>query len=251
MKKTKLPKSLGLLILAAAISETGFAQTTHNITFDEPSVGLQHGSLFAGNEYSGLGGGVTFTVDSNGSHDQLLVFDTQQSGTADPDLESPFAGGNLQGVQGLGNALIIAENIIDRNNDGFVDSPDDEARGGTIGVVFGNNLVQSIGFNLYDTPESRNSNVSVIFRDASGASVTWNPGDLLANGTNVSFANHYGNRFEDVTASQLGLQNIQSVDFNIESGAVDSLTFKTVPEPSSAALLGLGVTVLLLRRRRA
>lgn len=249
--KNNLIKHLGLLVLTAAISGTGLAQTAYEISFDETSAGLEHGSLFTGNEYSGLGGGVTFTVDSNGSHDQLLIFDTDASGTADPDLEAAFVGGNLKDVKGLGRALFIAENIVDGNNDGLVDSPDDEARGGTIGVIFGNSNINQVGFSLYDTPENKDSDVSIVFRDASGKSVTWRAAELIAHGSGVEFGNHYANKFSGIDAAELGLDNIQSIDFNIESGAIDSLHYCVVPEPSSAALLALGMAAGLMRRKRS
>lgn len=245
---TALPLALLPLSLHA---QTSIAETRYEISFDESSKGLQHGSLFSGDEYADLGGGVKFTVDSKGAHDQLMIFDTDETGTADSDLENPFAGGNLQGRRNLGNALIIAENILDSNKDGIGDSPDDEANGGTIGVIFGNTRIQSVGFSLYDTPENKDSDVSIVFKDGKGNSVTWVAGDLIAHGTNVSFANHHGNEFKNISAKQLGLSNIQAIDFNIESGAVDSLHFcATVPEPSALALLGLGAVSTLFRRKR-
>lgn len=253
MKNTAIAKNIGLLVITTALSGTGLAQTAYNISFDETVAGLDHGSLFAGDEYSGLGaGGVTFTVNSKGSHDQLIIFDTDNtSGTADPDLESTFIGGNLQNVRGLGNALIIAENVIDNDRNGIVDSPDDEAAGGTIGVIFANSNVSHVGFSLYDTPENIESDVSIVFRDANGNSVTWRAAELVSHGSGVEFGNHYANHFSGIEASNLGLSNIQSIDFNIESGAVDSLHYYVVPEPSSAALLGMGIASLVLRRKRA
>lgn len=248
-----LSSILSLLTLTAH-AQTSVGQVSYEITFDEASQGLEHGSLFSGDEYAGLGGGVKFSVDSNGRHDQLIIFDTitRANQTTDDDLITPFAGGNLAGLRNLGNALIIAENIIDSNNDGVVDDPDDEGKGGVISVVFGNTSIESVGFSLYDTPENRRSDVSITFKDSSGKSAVWGVSDLIAHGTNVEFANHYANEFEDITASQLGLTNIQSIDFKIESGAIDSINFvATVPEPSSMALLGLGAVGCLLRRKRA
>ncbi|MBK1830680.1 PEP-CTERM sorting domain-containing protein [Verrucomicrobiaceae bacterium R5-34] len=259
--QTTTPQRAGkLLALASAIpfvalpfSAQAQSASEHiyvEVSFDEVSAGLDHGTLFSGDEYASSG--VTFSVDSNGQHNQLLIFDTDVSSTRDTDLENPFIGGNLQGITGLGNALIIAENVIDRNGDGLVDNPDDEARGGTIGVVFANEQVTDVGFNLYDTPENSRSDVSIVFKDSSGAEVIWRADDLIANGSNVEFGNHYGNSFTDITAASLGLTNIKSIDFNIESGAVDHLHFcAVVPEPSSVALLGLGALGMLFRRKRA
>jgi len=249
--KKNTPKLVVLAAMVLAAPLTSLAQGTYyEVSFDESDQGLEHGSVFTGNEYASLGGGVTFSVNSKGSHDQLIIFDTDSTGTADPDLENPFEGGNLKGVRGLGNALIIAENLVDRNRDGLIDSPDDEARGGTISVVFGNTQVHSVGFSLYDTPENTSSRVSIVFKDSVGGSTTWLPADMIANGSNVEFANHYANTFGDISAKQLGLQNISSIDFNIESGALDSLHFCAIPEPSSAALLGLGALGVMFRRKR-
>ncbi|BDS05653.1 hypothetical protein NT6N_06930 [Oceaniferula spumae] len=259
---TKSPVRAGQFIALAAISltalpmsaqaQTAAPQKRYEISFDETAMGLSHGTLFSGNEYAGVGGGVTFTVNSKGDHNQLLIFDTDESGTRDDDLENPFIGGNLKGVRGLGNALIIAENTIDNNGDGLVDRPDDEARGGTIGVVFGNDRVASVGFNLYDTPENDDSDVSIVFKDSTGKSVTWRAPELIAHGSNVAFGNHFGNEFNGIKAKDLDLANIQSIDFNIESGAVDSLHYcEVVPEPTSIALLGIGFAGMLFRRKRA
>lgn len=245
------------LVTLSAHAQTSTDSVRYDITFDEASQGFVHGSLFTGDEFADLGGGVTFTVDSNGSFDQLITFDTgiNQNNTTDPDLVVPFEGGNLggnrKGLPALGNALIIAENLAGAS-DGIANDPDDERRGGVIGVVFGNDRVESVGFSLYDTPENSRSAVSITFTDSSGDSVVWDPNDLIAHGTDVEFGNRFANEFEDITAAQLGLTNIQSIDFKIESGAIDSINFvEAVPEPSSFALLGLGAVGCLLRRKRA
>jgi hypothetical protein len=51
--------------------------------------------------------------------DKLIVFDSNASGTPDPDMEA-----------GIGNLAIIAENDTDSNGDGLVDVPNDSIRGG-------------------------------------------------------------------------------------------------------------------------
>lgn len=227
----------------------GIASGQTVITFDDKATGLQHGSFFSGSEYSSQG--VTFSVDSKGIYDQLAIYSTNNTGGADPDLEIPFKGGNLEGTK-PGNALIIAENITDKNGDNIIDNPSDQGDGGTITVSFSSLYVDTVGFSLYDTPENARSAVSIVFRDSFGGFETWKPSDLLAFDGSAAFGNNFANNFSGITADYLGIKNIASIDFNIESGAIDSIAFSEskVPEPSSAGLLILGSAGFLLRRKR-
>ncbi len=85
--------------------------------------GLSNGEVLD-DQFADLG--ITFSAFSNKkSTHSALIFDTDLDNTADPDLE-----------QNVGNVMIIAENLKDRDNDGLIDSPDDNARGGSITVMF-------------------------------------------------------------------------------------------------------------------
>jgi hypothetical protein len=85
--------------------------------------GLAHGQLITNQLASN---GISLSVNSYGSYvDKLIVFDTDEDNTADPDLEV-----------NIGNVLIFPENTVDQNNDGIYDSPDDQPVGGEITMVF-------------------------------------------------------------------------------------------------------------------
>jgi len=77
---------------------------------------LQHGA-FINNQF--LAQGVRIRGDSNGNIDTIIVFNSNLSGTPDPDLEAD-----------LGNLLILPSNINDINNNNIVDDPNDWAGGG-------------------------------------------------------------------------------------------------------------------------
>jgi len=235
-------------LIALLLSVTGTASAQTVITFDD--IGLEQGSFFNGNEYSSQG--VSFSVDSNGRFDQLATYDTGETGNADADLEAPFSGGNLQGTF-PGNALVIADDITDANNDGLIDDLSDQFNGGTIIVEFTSSDIETVGFSLIDTPEDSDQNVSIAFTGLSGSTtntITWVVADLQAFDSTAAFADNFANNFSGITAASLGLDNIQSIDFTIESGAIDSISFEAVPEPSSTGLLLLGSLGCILRRRR-
>ncbi|MEM6271887.1 MAG: HYR domain-containing protein, partial [Bacteroidota bacterium] len=90
--------------------------------------------------------GVTIQTDNNRNNgpDQAIIFDSSNPTGGDDDLGTPNQqyGGPGIGSGGVtnnipeGNTLIIAERLTDNNNDGLVDNPDDEARGGSITFTF-------------------------------------------------------------------------------------------------------------------
>jgi len=237
-----------LAALALVITTTAHAQLLKTITFDEPGQGFVHGSQLAGNEYAA--DGVLITVNSNRRHDQGIIFDTRATGTADPDLQDPFLGGNLGGRTDLGNALIIAENLIDGNNDSIIDTPDDEAGGGSFEFEF-LTPIETFGFSLYDTPEASVERALVVtFDDGAGNSVEMSLSQLAALTPSAEFADHYANAFTPVTLADTGLSQFQTVTVEIAgSGAIDTINYTIVPEPSSA-LLGVATFLFACVRRR-
>lgn len=88
-------------------------------------------------------------VNNGGGPNSTIVFDSanpdpgcEDLGTPNQDFFGPGIGdGGKSGMAGQnsifqGNLLIVAENLVDNNNDTFVDHPDDEAGGGAITFVF-------------------------------------------------------------------------------------------------------------------
>ncbi|MGB0429164.1 MAG: collagen-binding domain-containing protein [Bacteroidia bacterium] len=92
---------------------------TLSATCTLPIANMQHGELIT-NQF--VSEGITITADANGNkRDELIIFNTNETNTADPDLEV-----------NIGNILIFPENNTDNNNDGVYDNPDDQVVGGTI-----------------------------------------------------------------------------------------------------------------------
>ena len=79
--------------------------------------GLPAGTLL--NEQYAADGIHISAIANEGRPNQLIVFDSNASGTPDPDLEA-----------GIGNLAIIPEHLDDGNGDGLVDVPNDSIRGG-------------------------------------------------------------------------------------------------------------------------
>ena len=64
----------------------------------------------------------------------VVAFDSANPTGGDDDLQTPgFGPGNNLA---MGNLLILAADLIDSNNDGLVDDPDDDEDGGTIFFEF-------------------------------------------------------------------------------------------------------------------
>lgn len=212
---------------AAVIVAAGAA---HAVTIDFES--FAHGDLVT----SVTAGGITadVTVDSNGAFDQARIFDTDETNTADPDLEAPFSG---SGQEFPGNILIISEN-------GSASNPDDERLGGTITFNF-SAPVDFTGFSAYD---------GGLFE------VTSAKGDTLAVAGNVVAGDNLSNRIDITDGNFLGVSTLNFIYMDAgegASGGIDDLTFTPsvapIPVPAALPLLaaGLGGLVLVGRRRKA
>lgn len=204
--------------------------------------GLTHGELVNGVP------GIGIAVSNPHGPDQAIVFDAGETGTADPDLQGPtWSGGNLPTSTVLGNMLIIAENLGDGNGDGFVDSPDDQAGGGTISLFF-DSPVAGFGLDLVDIEETETG--MLVFYDSGGVSHTATFASLVARDGAV-FGNRTLNRIAPFTASDFGGDFVQVDVVLAGSGAIDNLVTPTVPEPGTALLLGAALVGGLALRRRA
>ena len=85
--------------------------------------GLAHGELL-NDQYADIGVHISASANE-GRPNQLIVFNSNESGTRDPDLEA-----------GIGNLAIIPEHVVDEDNDGNVDDPNDSIRGGVQTYAF-------------------------------------------------------------------------------------------------------------------
>ncbi len=186
-------------------------------------------------------------TNQGGGPDRALAFDTTLAGTADPDLEDPWTTGNLIGSV-LGRSIIIAENEIDAQPDGLVDSPDDEAGGGILSLVFSVPVV-AFGLDLLDIDLGERTGTLSFWQGGSQvASFSFN--DLMARDGSVVFGNDSANHILPFVAGQeINAASFDRVDVAFRnSGAIDNLFFE-VPEPESAALFAVAVLALATRRR--
>ena len=88
-------------------------------------------------------------------HDAAISFDTLNYTGGDRDLRTDSRRYGLNNNTELGMVMILAEDIVDRNRDGYVDDPDDEGRrpAGYFDITFENSqggphLVRGIGDKL-------------------------------------------------------------------------------------------------------
>ena len=258
--------------LVAALAVTGAASVSHGALV---SVTLQegtHGEVIT-NKFLNLYGFSVSAVNIGGGPNKAIIFDSRQRNTADPDLEGynqftqsgpAWAVGNLKGLVDLGKMLILAENDIDANNDGLIDSPDDEGTrpAGRITLNF-NKPITEFGFNLVDVegPSEFNGNTGYVmtvkgvnFRNRGTSSqigfgqfVT--PGDPFYDPT-ITFGDRSANKIKPIQASQVGMISFNRVIIDLGgSGAIDQFRYTFIPEPASAALLAAPV-LLAARRRR-
>lgn len=102
-------------ITIASFSSPTLAQSTCqpvNVNF----AGISHGETIS-SQYSSYG--ISISGQGYGAPNKIIAFDTTKTGTPDPDLEVN------QGI-----VAIIPDNVNDGNNDGIIDIPNDNARGG-------------------------------------------------------------------------------------------------------------------------
>ena len=253
-----------LLTSSLALAVDTAAASAERIDFDD----LAHGTVVS-TQYQASHG---LTISANNPHrhfDLAAAFDSNLSNTRDPDLESPWSGGNLPANTDLGTLLIIQENNRDANNDGILDRPDDEGRrpGGSLTFDFDRTL-DSFGFTLVDvegTPEYPGGFFMAIFRDAQQLAtidfkdlVERDPSDPAAQsvydayapGTHPVFGDRTANAVRPVTTGQVGGGFNRVVLGFGGSGGVADISYTVVPSPTSVGGGLVLMTALLIRRRR-
>ncbi|MCH8986745.1 lamin tail domain-containing protein, partial [Patescibacteria group bacterium] len=195
-------------------------------------------------EYASFG--LNISAENNrGSHPDLaIIFDSDAPTGGDIDLGTPnedFAGpgvgtGGEQGEPGENavaqhSILIIAENDNDENNDGLVDIPDDEVRGGSIWFVFGE--------------ETSVDSLRIIDIEESGAEINlYDLGEV--NFETIGIPNLGDNSAQTVGVNKDGIKKLEVVFSG--SGALDDICFEpTPPSPPPCGECEGGVVMLELQ----
>ena len=122
---------------SGAIAEVLVAPCPLVLTFEEETFGkpldLLPGTWIT-DQFADLGINISAANDNPMHPNKAILFDTINPTGEDDDLITPGPG--LNNDTPLGKVLIIAEDDVDADNDGYVDDPDDEAGGGRITFDF-------------------------------------------------------------------------------------------------------------------
>jgi len=199
---------------------------------------------------AGFGNGV-FTVtatDNNAFGPQTAtVIDTDVNRPNQTDMEFPFKGGNLKTTR-LRKVLVVQRAPGAANF---------SQAGGELDLTFSNPL-KSFGFDVLDM-ETNNAAASTVTFKAGGAPLATIPFSAFTTvgspykNVGVVFGDNTANRIKPILNTQVGGDFDEVVfDFNDPTG-IDTLNYKlqTVPEPTAAAGLLLGLPLLARRRRKA
>ncbi len=216
--------------------------------------GLQHGEVI-GNQFQASDGVTISAVNFNRPFDLAIAFDSNLSGTADPDLESPWNGGNLPSNTDLGMLMILATNNTDQDNNGIIDNPNDEGNRPAGQFILDFSTDQNeFGFDLVDV-ESINAEDGSVEFFSSGSSVGMvGFADFVDNMSahyrpGVSYGDNSANTISPLTAAEVGFSSFDRVVITLGgSGGVDNVHF--VPTPATGMILTAGAAGFLRRRRR-
>jgi len=198
---------------------------------------------------AGFGNGVfaVSAVDNNPFGPQTAtVIDTDVNRPAQTDMEFPFKGGNLKTTR-LRKVLVVQKAPGAANF---------SAAGGQLDLTFSNPL-KSFGFDVLDMETGNAAASSVTFKSGGGtlAVIPFSAFTMVGSpykNVGVVYGDNTANRIKPILNSQVGGDFDEVVfDFNDPTG-IDTLNYKlqTVPEPTAAAGLLLGLPALLARRRR-
>lgn len=134
---------------------------------DEPKAGQ-----VLGEDWADIGMHLTAENNVAGHPDKCIVFDSSNPTGEDPDLATPGYGpGN---DEPLGKLLIVAEDDVDADFDGFVDDPDDEAGGGWLNFDF-DEPVTVCSTQIVDIDDAGPTRIVISFADGSPPAVLYVP----------------------------------------------------------------------------
>lgn len=239
--------SRSVLLCAAAVAASAGCASASIITFS----GLEHGRI-VNNQFAGLG--LTVAADNfNRSFDLAVAFNTQLSGTPDPDIQGPpWSAGNLSPDTVLGNVLIIQENNTGIG-DGIANNPDDEGSrpAGEFLLTFAN-AVSVFGLDIVDIENevAETGGIRLFSNNVMVVDITWamlrNPASPFYD-PSIVFGDRSANRVVPLVASSFGVSGFDRAVVRMGgSGAIDNIV---VPAPGSAVVFVAGL--VLARRRRA
>lgn len=224
-----------------ALFYAGAVQASNIITFE----GFDKGTII--DDEFVVSNGVTINgvnVD-RGASNMAVIFDSNASSTADPDLEAPFYNTNGQnlGVANPGNVLIIHEHPSECNGITCGDDPDDEGSrpAGYFDIIFDQPVtLNSIDF--FDVESGENGNTSNNLITVLGTG-TYDPFYTPNTGGDNTWARLYFN-LVGVTSLKIKLHG---------SGAIDNIDYSlvNVPAPGTLALFVLGLIAVWSGRSRA
>lgn len=201
--------------------------------------GLANGEI-VNHQFAPLGVHIS-AVNPNRPFDLAGIFDTNLSGTSDPDLEASFSSGNVPLNTNLGNILIIQENDMG--------DPDDEGNRPAGQLIFDFDMtVVSFGFHVVDLESETAEQSSLDFYLNGGLVASVDFEDFLAGGTydnGVIYGNNSINMINEFAVAGGFDQAIINVGGSM---GFDNIAY-TVPAPGAMALIGLGGAICIRRRR--
>ncbi len=223
-------------IVLAAMAGSSAVANAEIIDF----TGLANGEI-VNHQYASMGVHIS-AVNPNRNFDLAGIFDTNASGTRDPDLEGPWSMGNLPHNTDMGNIIIIQE-----NDQGL---PDDEGSRPAGQLIFDFDFtIASFGFDVLDLESStaENSSIEFFLNGVSVSSVNFEEFEAGgAHDVGMIFGNNSANRVSEFAVAN----GFDRAVFNVGgSMGFDNIQFTQVPAPGALALLGLGGAVCIRRRR--
>ena len=240
-----------LVLLAALLLFAAGPAPAITIDFDN----FAHGDIVAGPIASHPG----YTLIADNRHkifDAAVAFDTGVTGSLDPDLQldpsTGWAFGNIPN-QDLGSILIIQAN--DRCDSTRCLAPEDEGRRPAPGkfTFLLDVVASSFAFDVIDVENSTREAGRITFflleeGSASNTVASFTFADFETLGQGVVYGNNSANHVE---LGEIGPFNAFEILMG-GSGGIDNIFANgtPVPEPTTAALLGLGLTAIALAGRR-